>query len=112
MDFKAGRIPTKRGRAVEPADRPTDTEDPMPAHPTLQPITELPNLDAVKRMRLEMGATPIEFAAEHLEDARPELLEAMKALDSSECRDLHVRVGKLINELDDLRCLLAERHSS
>lgn len=78
--------------------------------PTLQPITETVNTDAVRRMRQELGTTPLEFAAEHLEDARPELVEAMKDLDASETRDLHVRVGKIVNEIDDLRAVLAERH--
>lgn len=75
-------------------------------------ITERPDLDAVKRMRMELGATPVEFAAEHLEFARPELLEAMKSLDCSEHRDLHVRVGRVVNEIDDLRAIFAERHAT
>ncbi len=71
-----------------------------------------PNLDAVQRMRIEMGATPYEFASEHLEDARPELREAMKWLDTSKDRDLHVRLGNVVNEIDDLRSILAERHGA
>ena len=68
--------------------------------------------DAVKRMRMEMGTTRVELAAEHLEFARPELLEAMKDLDCSEHRDLHVRVGRVVYLVDDLRAILAERHGS
>lgn len=76
------------------------------------PITERPDLGAVKRMRMEMGSTPVEFAAEHLEEARPELIQAMKCLDTSEHRDLHLRLGNLVIALDDLRALLAERSQS
>lgn len=80
--------------------------------PDLQPIAERPDLDAVKRMRMEMGTTPVEFAAERLEDIRPELREAMKDLDCTEHRDLHVRLGALVNEIDDLRAVMAERWAS
>jgi hypothetical protein len=77
-----------------------------------EPIDARPDLDAVKRMRMEMGVTEIEFAGEHLEQARPELLEAMKCLDSTEHRDLHLRLGNFLNELDDFRSVLAERCQS
>jgi hypothetical protein len=70
------------------------------------------SFDAVKRMRLELGATPAQFAAEHIEDARPELIEAMKCLDAEEYRGLHMRLGGLLNEIDDLRAVLAERSVS
>ncbi len=75
-------------------------------------ITEHPDLDAVKRMRIELGTTPVEFAAERLEDVRPELREAMKELDCTEHRDLHVRLAGLISEIDDLRAVMAERWAS
>ncbi len=87
-------------------------------HRSFQPQASTPapglatSLDAVKRMRLEMGTTPVELAAEHVEDARPELLEAMKCLDSSEDRALHMRLGKFLIELDDFRAVLAERSTS
>jgi hypothetical protein len=71
-----------------------------------------PDLDAIKRMRMEMGTTSVELAAERLENARPELIEAMKSLDTTEDRDLHVRVGKVVNDLDDVRVLLAGRNRS
>lgn len=84
----------------------------MPATPTLQPIAQFPDVSTVQRMRIEMGTTLPELAMEEIEDVRPGLREAMKLLDSSETRDLHVKVGKLVNDLDDLRAVLAERHSS
>lgn len=51
----------------------------------------------------------MEAASDHVESARPELIKAMGSLDSPEHRDLHVRVGKLLLEVDDLRSVLAER---
>jgi hypothetical protein len=48
-------------------------------------------------------------AAAEAEDARRHLLSAMKALDSSETRALHVRFAEELHRLDDLRSLLAER---
>lgn len=78
----------------------------------MPPRTLERSYDTVRRMREEMGATPITFAAEHLEDARPELIQAMHELDSTETRDLHILVGNVVNDLDNLRALLAERHAS
>jgi len=77
--------------------------------PELTPVADLPNLSAVKRMRMEIGASPLEFAAEHLEDARPELMQALKFLDCTEHRDVYERLQKVVLEVDDLRSVLAER---
>jgi hypothetical protein len=57
----------------------------------------------------ELGVTPRMSIAGHLEDARrTELMAAMRLADSSEDRDLHVRLGRFVNDLDDFRAVLAE----
>lgn len=55
------------------------------------------------------GAAAVEAASDQVEDARPNLIKAMGSLDCPEHRDLHMRVGRLVLELDDLRSILAER---
>ena len=65
------------------------------------------SLDSVRRMREELGTTPAEFAAEHLEDARTELIEALKELDRSETREQHVQIGEAVNLIDKVRSALA-----
>lgn len=62
------------------------------------PLT--PRIDAAKR---------IADAARDLEDARKHLRAVMKALDDSETRSLHVRVGAILLEIDDLRSVLTEQ---
>lgn len=83
----------------------------MAAGPKIQPLGEGPNVDAVTRARLELGTSPLEIAAERLEDARLEMREAMKLTDCTEHRDLHLRLGNEINALDDTRAMLMERYS-
>lgn len=70
------------------------------------------NLSAVEQMRRDSGTTSVELVAEHVEDARTALMKAMRCADETETRDLHVRIGLFVNELDDFRAVLAERHSS
>jgi hypothetical protein len=69
------------------------------------------DVDAVTRARIEMGISPLEIAAERLEEARLSLLEAMKFIDCTDHRDLHLRLGCEVNAQDDLRALLMERCS-
>lgn len=87
-------------------------EVPQVPEPTLQPVTARPNVGAVERMQIELGITPAELAAERVEDARTELREGMKYLDSSEDRDLHVALGEVVNAVDNLRARLGERGRS
>ena len=61
------------------------------------------NVERVAQLRSEAGATtPRDRARERVDDARPPLIEAMRELDRPGLRDLHVRLGQIINELDDL----------
>jgi len=69
-------------------------------------------MNEVQKARIELGTSPVEIAAEYLEDSRPELREALKMLDCTEHRDLYERVQGLVLEIDDLRAILAERHAS
>lgn len=69
------------------------------------------SLNSVRRAREELGTTRAQFADEHLEDARTELIEAMKELDCSETREQHVQVGEAANLIDKVRCALAETES-
>jgi len=69
-------------------------------------------MNEVQKARIELGTSPVEIAAEHFEDARPELREALKMLDCTQHRDVYERVQRLVLELDDVRALLAERYSS
>jgi hypothetical protein len=62
----------------------------------------LPDLEA-------FGWTPGERLGLLLEDARKDLIDGMKVVDTEEERDLHVRVGRLVNELDGLREYMARR---
>lgn len=75
--------------------------------PTLQA-----SVDSVERMRLELGATPIELIAERVQDARTELLEAMKRADRFEEGDLHRAIAALINVIDGLMAICAERSAT
>jgi hypothetical protein len=77
----------------------------------LERISETVDVDAVTRARLEMGISPLEIAAERLEEGRLSLREAMKFIDCTEHRDLHLRLGNEILRQDDLRALLMERCS-
>lgn len=65
--------------------------------------------NAVERMRRECGANDADFARERIEEARAELIEAMKYLDNSALRDQHIRLGEGIGDLDDLCAVLRER---
>lgn len=84
----------------------------MEQTPTLRPIEVSPDLDAVQRMRIELGTTLPELAAERLEDIRLELRETMKIVDDTSTRDIHVAVGEITNLVDTLRRSLAERAQS
>lgn len=71
-----------------------------------------PDLDAVKRMRIEeCGTSPLEMAAEELVHYRACLIEAMKLTDCTEHRDLHLRLANFVKDQDDFRALLMERCS-
>jgi len=83
----------------------------MAADPTLQPIGWKPDLDEVTRARIELGTSPLQIAAEIVEDVHTQLREAMKLTDCTEHRDLHLRLGNEINDLDDVVALLMERCS-
>lgn len=67
------------------------------------------DLRPTQRMLLDMGRTPADLVGAELEDAREALMEAIKLADKLGERDLHVRIGKLVLELDDLRAFVAER---
>jgi hypothetical protein len=69
------------------------------------------DLDPVTRERIGMGVSPLAIAAERLEEARMSLREAMKFIDCTEHRDLHLRLGNEVNSQDDLRAVLMERCS-
>jgi hypothetical protein len=105
--------PEKSARSAATPGRHEPTGgNPVDPAPTLQRIEQTPDVDAVTRTRLELGTSPLELAAERIEDARPELREALKMLDCTEHRDLHLRLGNLVNDLVDFRSLLAERYGS
>lgn len=65
-------------------------------------------LDSVKRLRLELGTTRAEMAAEYVDEARAQFIEALKMLDTSEDRSLHVGLLELVADLDDFRAVLGE----
>lgn len=67
------------------------------------------DLRPVQRMLLELGNTPADLIGSELEDARDDLMEAMKLADKLEETDLHRRIGQILIELDDLRSFVAER---
>lgn len=83
-----------------------DPRLPFLHHIDAAPLTE--SLESLKQYRLELGTTRSELADEELEDARLDLIEAMKILDDPETRKHHVRLAKLIKEVDDFRAILAE----
>jgi len=60
------------------------------------------DLDAVQRMRLELGTTRAEMAIERLEDTRTEMREAMRVVDTDEDRDFHTAIGEHLVRLDGL----------
>jgi hypothetical protein len=77
----------------------------------LERLDETADLDGITRARIEMGISPLEIAAERLEEARHSMREAMKFIDCTEHRDLHLRLGNEVDSQDDLRALLMERCS-
>lgn len=83
-----------------------------PTLPEIKPIDTGPlehALSEIRRTRLELGTTRAEMAAEEIEDARINLMEALKLLDTTEDRDCHVRLLSEVAALDDLCAVLKER---
>lgn len=74
-----------------------------------EPVPLAPALDRVEAMRLASGTTPVELVAERVEEARRELLDAMKLADRHDERDFHRRLAEQISDIDDLRAIFAER---
>jgi hypothetical protein len=74
-------------------------------------VEHFPDLNAVQRMRLDLGTTRPELALERLEDSRVEVREAMKVVDTSEDRDLHKAIATHLDRLDDLMAVVRERMS-
>ncbi len=74
-----------------------------------EPVSLAPALDRVEAMRLASGTTPVELVAERVEEARRELLEAMKLADRHRESDFHRRLAEQISDIDDLRAIFAER---
>ena len=121
MGWVNGRIPPRfpeqpshkeSPRDVAASEGTTSKENPMPVTPTIAPITERPDLGAVERMRIELGATPAELIAGYIEDARESLMEAMKTADRLGATDEHRQVGHRVLALDDLMVWLSDRTAS
>lgn len=110
--------PANSARVAGATGRTTNTEATVPAQPTLPELRRIDpaplaaSLDVIAQERIALGVTPAEMAAERIEDARPELIEAMKMLDSDADRDLHLRLGNHVAGLDDFCALLKERGRS
>lgn len=66
--------------------------------------------------RQPLNPETAERVADDLATGRGELMAALKRLDLDReqdgAADLHLRIGAVVNELDDISALLAERHSS
>lgn len=69
------------------------------------------SLGAIERMRFELGTTRAEMALERLQEARLEIREAMKLVDTTEDRDLHVAIGEHLIRHDALMDVIKERSS-
>jgi hypothetical protein len=74
-----------------------------------EPVSLAPALDKVELMRLASGTTAVELIGERVEEARRELLEAMKLADRHGESDFHRRLAEQISDVDDLRAIFAER---
>jgi hypothetical protein len=61
------------------------------------------SLAAMERMRLELGTTPADLIGGELEEARVDLLAALKLADKYDERDLHFAIGKVVLALDGIR---------
>lgn len=76
-------------------------------------VAQARTIDPPTRMDPEvLEAAGVTRAAQflgHVEDARRELFDGLKLVDSPDDRDLHEWGQKLVLELDDLRCYLAAR---
>lgn len=70
------------------------------------------SLNAVERMRLELGTTPAELIAEHVENVRTELLEARKLADRFGEGELHRKACEITSDVDDYMAMLADRSRS
>ena len=86
-----------------------------PADP--EPVPLAPALDRVEAMRLTMGTTPTELVGERMNEAREDLLEAMKVADRHRetdpyASDLHRRICELVSDIDDRLAYVAERSGS
>lgn len=77
---------------------------------TPAPLTE--SLDAVEKMRIEMGATPADLVATDVQSAREALIEAMKTADRLGDGELHRQVADRVLALDDLMTWLSDWSSS
>ena len=67
------------------------------------------DLRPVQRCQLQCGSLPEDLIAAEVEDAREELMSAMKLADTLEQKDIHGRLARIVLEVDDLRAVLSER---
>src|SRR4051794_25557293 len=65
-----------------------------------EPVSLAPALDRVELMRLATGTTPVELIGERVEEARRELLEAMKLAYRHGESDFHRRLAEQISDVD------------
>lgn len=87
----------------------------MDAHDNVTHLDEVRRIDTpVARIDPavleEFGISRLSQLAGHTEEARREFMEGLKLVDRSEDRDLHVRVGFIVNAIDDFRQYMAARN--
>ena len=115
-DFTDKKSPRTAGTAE--GSQPTEEAPPMDATPNipkLQPIDTEPltdSLAALERMRLELGTTPAELICGEVEDARVDLMAALKLADKYGERGLHFTIGQIVLAVDDLLEKLAKDHGA